>query len=149
MNPYDAAHMLAKALKESPDYTEYKNLKEKVNQQESTRKMLKDFRKKQFGLQTRQMTGQEVPEAEVNKLQDLQNVLLQNPLVGPFLHAEYKLTQTLNDVYKIIGEAVELGMEEEMKELSEELKQEAADRVEEAKKGKAEQNSDDKEETTE
>ena len=149
MNPYDAAHMLAKALKESPDYTEYKNLKEKVNQQESTRKMLKDFRKKQFGLQTRQMTGQEVPEAEVNKLQDLQNVLLQNPLVGPFLHAEYKLTQTLNDVYKIIGEAVELGMEEEMNELSEEIKQEAANRVEEAKKGKAEQNSDDKEETTE
>ena len=149
MNPYDAAHLLAKALKESPDYTEYKNLKEKVNQQESTRKMLKDFRKKQFGLQTRQMTGQEVPESELKKLQDLQNVLLQNPLVGPFLHAEYKLTQTLNDVYKIIGEAVELGMEEEMKELSEEIKQEAANRVEEAKKGKADQNSDDKEEIIE
>ena len=125
MNPYDAAHILAKAIKESPEYTEFKNLKEKVQQQDTTKKMLKDFRKKQFTLQAKQMSGQQVSEEDTKKVQDLQNVLLQNPLVGPYLHAEYRLSTILNDVYKILGEAVDMDMAADLKEISEELEREA------------------------
>lgn len=125
MNPYDAAHMLARALKESPEYKEFNNLKEKVQQNEKTRNMLKDFRKKQFAMQARQLSGQHVTEDEIQQLQNLQNILLQNPVVGPFFHAEYRISQILNDVYKILGEAVEMDMGDELKELSEELKKEA------------------------
>ena len=125
MNPYDAAHLLAKALKESPEYTEFKNLKDKVQQQDTTKKMLKDFRKKQFTLQAKQMSGQQVSEEETKKVQELQNVLLQNPLVGPYLHAEYRLSTILNDVYKILGDAVDMDMAADLKEISEELEREA------------------------
>ena len=125
MNPYDAAHILAKALKESPEYTEFKNLKDKVQQQDTTKKMLKDFRKKQFTLQAKQMSGQQVSEEDTKKVQELQQVLLQNPLVGPYLHAEYRLSTILNDVYKILGEAVDMDMADDLKEISEELEREA------------------------
>jgi cell fate (sporulation/competence/biofilm development) regulator YlbF (YheA/YmcA/DUF963 family) len=125
MNPYDAAHMLARALKESPEYKEFNNLKEKVQQNEKTRNMLKDFRKKQFAMQARQLSGQHVTEDEIQQLQNLQNILLQNPVVGPFFHAEYRISQIMNDVYKILGEAVDMDMSDELKELSEELKKEA------------------------
>ena len=125
MNPYGAAHLLAKAMKESPEYNEFKTLKDQVQQNESTKKMLKDFRKKQFTLQAKQMSGQKVSEEDTKKLQELQNVLLQNPLVGPYLHAEYRLSTILNDVYKILGEAVDMDMADDLKEISEELEREA------------------------
>ncbi|MDW7672619.1 MAG: YlbF family regulator [Bacillota bacterium] len=125
MNPYDAAHMLARALKESPEYREYNNLKDKVQHNPSTKSMLKDFRKKQFAMQARQLSGQHVTEDEIQKLQNLQNILLQNPVVGPFFHAEYRISQIMNDVYRILGEAVDMEMSDELKELSEELKKEA------------------------
>ncbi len=125
MNPYDAAHLLAKAMKESPEYKEFKTLKDQVQQNESTKKMLKDFRKKQFTLQSKQLSGQQVPEEESKKVQELQNVLLQNPLVGPYLHAEYRLSTILNDVYKILGESVDMDMADDLKEISEELEKEA------------------------
>lgn len=133
MNPYDAAHLLANAMKESPEYKEFKSLKDKVQQNESTKKMLKDFRKKQFTLQARQMSGQQVSEEDSKKVQELQNVLLQNPLVGPFLHAEYRLSTILNDVYKILGEAVDMDMAEDLKEISEELEKEAKELEKEPK----------------
>ena len=125
MNPYDAAHMLARALKDSPEYKEFKDLKDKVQQNPSTKNMLKDFRKKQFAMQARQLSGQHVTEDEIQQLQNLQNILLQNPVVGPFFHAEYRFTQIMNDVYKIMGDAVDMEMSDELKELSEELKKEA------------------------
>ena len=125
MNPHDAAHLLAKALRESPEYKEFKDLKNKVEQNDTTRNMIKDFRKKQFAMQARQISGQYVSEEEIQQLQNLQGVLLQNPLVGPYLHAEYRVSQILNDVMKIINEAVDLELGEELKEIAEELKKEA------------------------
>ena len=125
MNPYDAAHLLAKSVKESIEYKEFKHLKDQVQQNESTKKMLKDFRKKQFSLQAKQMSGQQVSEEETKKVEELQNVLLQNPLVGPYLHAEYRLSTILNDVYKILGEAIDMDMADDLKEITEELEKEA------------------------
>lgn len=129
MNPYDAAHLLANALKESPEYKEFKNLKNQVQQHESTKKMLKDFRKKQYIHQTKQMSGQQVSEEDTKKMQELQNVLMQNPVVGPYLHAEFRLSTILNDVYKIMGETVDMDMADDLKEISEELEKEAKDQA--------------------
>lgn len=139
MNPYDAAHALARALRESSEYREFIDLKEKVKQNTKTADMLKDFRKKQFSMQTRQLSGQHVPDDEIQKLQNLQNVLLQNPLVGPYLHAEYRMTQTLNDIYKILGEAVDLDLENDLKEFTDELKKEAAAQHNHAEQDEAEE----------
>ena len=125
MNPYDAAHLLAKTIKESIEYKEFKDLKEKVQQNESTKKMLKDFRKKQFTLQAKQMSGQQVSEEDTKKVEELQNVLVQNPLLGPYLHSEYRLSTILNDVYKILGEAIDMDMADELKEITDELEEEA------------------------
>lgn len=124
MTPYDAAHQLARILKESQEYREYKTLKDKVQQNEKARSMLKDFRKKQFYLEAQQMAGHKVGSDEMRQLEELQNVLQQNPLVGPYLYAEYKIARIIQDVSKIINDAVDLEMSEELKEISEEIRQE-------------------------
>lgn len=108
MNVYDSAHQLARVLKQSTEYTEYKNLEKKLKENPSAKEMLDDFRKRQFEVQSAQMMGQKVDEEKVKKLQELQKILMQDPAITEFLHAEYRLTQILADIYKILGDALEL-----------------------------------------
>ena len=57
MNVYDQAHGLAQAIKSSEEFKRYDELKKKVAANQDLANMLKDFQKKQFELQAKQMMG--------------------------------------------------------------------------------------------
>ena len=46
MNVYEEAHSLERAIKESEEYKEFKRLKEKIDAEESLKKMMEDFHSK-------------------------------------------------------------------------------------------------------
>ncbi|SDK52974.1 YlbF family regulator [Natronincola ferrireducens] len=110
MNVYDYAHQLARSLKESSEYQQYKALEEKVKSDPQSKNMLDGFRKHQLEVQKMQMLGQQVEEYKIQELQSLYNKLVENPLISELLGAEYRLTQMMGDIYKILGEALNLDM---------------------------------------
>lgn len=105
MNPHDAAHALAKALRESPDFKELKEAQEALKADPSAKDMLLDFRREQFEIQKQQLSGIEVSEEQKEKLEKLYTVVNMNMQVKRFLQAEYRVAVILQDVHKIIGEA--------------------------------------------
>lgn len=105
MNPYDAAHRLAKAMRESQEFKEMKEAQEALKADDPARKMLLDFRSKQFELQKQKLSGIEVAEEQEEKLEKLLEIVNMNMVARRFLQAEYKVAVLLQDVQKIIAEA--------------------------------------------
>lgn len=110
MYVYDKANELARALAESKEYKAYKTAKEKIELDAGTKKMVQDFKRKQFELQTAQITGQKLDEQKMNQIQSLYQVIIMNPDIAEYLQAEFALNQMLNDVYGILGKTVEIDM---------------------------------------
>lgn len=108
MNIYDRAHELAHELKNSEEFNEYKVLYKEVMANEENKKMIDDFREKVMKFQLDQI-GQEKPDPEeLEKLQQLQSVLMANSQVNRFMMAEMKFSQIFEDVNKIIAESIQL-----------------------------------------
>lgn len=105
---YDKAHELAKALKFSPEYRQYKEAKDKVGTNAESLRILADFRVKQLEIQTMQMMGQEIPAEKMQVYEKMSEVLHFHPAVRDFLQAEYKIMQIFTDIQKILAEAMEL-----------------------------------------
>ena len=105
MNPYDAAHNLAKALRESPEFREMKEAQDAVKTEKSAKDMLLDFRKEQFNMHKQQLSGTELSQEQKDKLEKLFEVVSMNTLIKRLLEAEYKVSVMLQDIQKIIGEA--------------------------------------------
>lgn len=108
MNPYDLAHQLARALKESQEYREYKQAKANMDLDDDKKKMIEDYRQKQMEIHKRQIMGEKVDEAEVQKLHYLFNILTMDDQIKYLVEAEMRLARLLNDIYKIIEDAIKL-----------------------------------------
>ncbi len=110
MYMYDKAHELAKALADSPEYKVLKAAKVKVNANPKTKEMLSDFKKKQFEVQTLQMSGQKLDDDKMNQIQSLYQIVSLNPDIAEYLNAEVVFSRIFSDIYKIIGDAVEIDL---------------------------------------
>lgn len=107
MNIYDAAHALAKALRESTEFKELKEAQVNLKADSSALNMLTDFRKQQFELQKQQLSGLEVADEQKEKIEKLFEVISLNTLVKNFMQAEYRVAVMLQDIQKTIGEATD------------------------------------------
>ncbi len=105
MNPYDAAHRLAKALRDSPEFKEMKEAQEALKAESSAKKMVIDFRNKQLELQKQKLSGIEVSKEQEEIVEKLLEVVNMNMIAKRFLQAEYKIAVLLQDVQNIISEA--------------------------------------------
>lgn len=119
MNVYDKAHELARALSASREYRDYKAAKERIEGDETNKRMLRDFKKRQFQLQAAYLSGKQPDQEELDKFRKLSELIQHSPAIGEFLQAEYRLSTLMSDIYKILGEAVDMDLDF-MKEESEE-----------------------------
>lgn len=109
VNVYDKANELASLIKQSEEYKEYTKIKDELYEDEQNQRMIKDYKKLQFEAQAAYLTGQE-PETELmNKIQKMGEVLQFNPKITEFFSAEYKFNTLVSDIYKIIGDACDVG----------------------------------------
>ena len=107
-NVYDQAHALARALKESAPYKEYERMKNKVSENEKLSAMINDFREKSMEVQTKQMLGEAPEEGVAEQVQSLYQIVMGDPLAAQFFQTEMHFTQVVTDIYRIIGEAIQL-----------------------------------------
>lgn len=119
MNPHDAAHALAKSLRESADFKELKDAQAALKADQPSRGMLLDFRKEQLEIQKQQLSGVEVAPEREEKLEKLYEVINMNNTIKRFLQAEYRVAVLLRDIHKIIGDATEEIIDSELMALPE------------------------------
>lgn len=110
VNVHDYAHSLARALKESPEHKAYTAAKSRIKGKRSAEEMVADFHKKQLELQTQAMQGKEPSDQQKAALQQLYSVIQGDPDARDYLMAEQRLGVLLQDIYKIIGDAVDFDL---------------------------------------
>ena len=108
MNVYDEAHGLARAIKESNEFKEFDRMRKEVEQDPDVSQMLGELQKLQIELQTAQMTGSQPDQNTMSRMQSLSTMLAAKPLAAKFMQTEAAFSVMMNDVFRIIGEAVGL-----------------------------------------
>lgn len=110
MNVYDEAHKLKQAIRESQEYIQYEAVKEKVKANPQLEQNLQDFKAKQIEVQASQMMGQQMDSAMMGQIQSLYGILMADPLAAEYLQCEMRFSLMMNDVFQILGEVVDLGI---------------------------------------
>lgn len=119
MNPYDAAHKLAGALRKSEEFKELKKAQKDLKADETAKKMVLDLRGKQLELHRQKLSGIEVSKEQEERLEKLLEVVNMNMVAKNFLQAEYKALVLLQDIQKIIGDATDEIFDEELMNIME------------------------------
>ena len=106
MNVYDEVNNLARALKESKEYLEYKEVKQEIIKLPELKKQIDEFEKIRYEEQLLVMQGEKQSEEKMKKLQELYEILVKNPNVKDYFDKEVRFNILVADVNKIIGEAI-------------------------------------------
>ena len=106
MNVYDEVNNLAKALKESKEYLEYKEIKTELEKMPELKKQIDEFEKIRYEEQLLAMQGESQSEEKMKKLQELYEILVKNPKVKDYFDKEVRFNVLIADVNKIIGESI-------------------------------------------
>lgn len=106
MNVYDKTHELAKELKECPEYTQYKVIKEKIYADQDLKEKVKKFDQLRYEMQLLTIQGEKQNETKMQELQKMYEELMQNNDVKEYFDKEIRFNVMLADVNKIIGDAV-------------------------------------------
>ena len=104
MNPYDQAHALARALKDSEEYREYMRLKEIAYDDNTNKALLDEYKKLQFRLQAKIAAGESMPQEDTQRLTQIGALLQFNPDVSAYLMAEFRFQRMLSDIFKILAD---------------------------------------------
>ena len=104
MNPYDQAHELARALKESEEYREFTRLKEVAYDDGTNKALLDEYKRLQFRLQAKMAAGESMPQEDMQRLQQIGALLQFNPDVSAYLLAEFRFQRLLSDIFKILAD---------------------------------------------
>lgn len=107
MNIYDTVNQLAKQIKESEEYIEYKKMKEIIKEDTELKEKLDSFERARYETQIATMQGKEPTKEQVEVLQKSYLELIQNDITKNYLEAELKFNTILSDINKILGEAVQ------------------------------------------
>lgn len=111
MNPYDQAHALARAMKDSEEYREYARLKEIAYDDSTNKALLDEYKRLQFRMQAKLASGENMPEEDLKRLQQIGALLQFNPDVSAYLLAEFRFQRMLSDIFKILGEVAGIDLD--------------------------------------
>ncbi|GMA64815.1 YlbF family regulator [Alicyclobacillus fastidiosus] len=107
MNPHDKAHELVRSIRESDAFLRAKQAKQAIEQDESTKRMVQDFKRRQLQLQAQQMMGQTVSEDDLSQMQKLSEVIGLNPHARNYLQADMELQVLMMDVQKLLSDLLD------------------------------------------
>lgn len=106
----DLAHELARSLKESDEFKQFLKSKAKVMSDATNYKMIREFQLKQWEIREAQMLETEISEERQQELERLYSLVSLNPAAREYLEAEFEVSRMVNDIQKIIGEAIQDAM---------------------------------------
>ena len=101
-NMYDHANELERALRDSEEFVQLKEMYEAVNNDTDAKQVFDEFRNVQVELQQKQMSGAEITEEEVANAQAIANKVQENELVTKLMEAEQRMNFVINELNQII-----------------------------------------------
>ena len=110
MQIYDEANALARAIRESEDCRAYRQLRQEIENDETARALLHDYKKLQMQLQLAAVAGAEVSNDDTQRFQQIGALLFAGENTSRFLLLEMRLQQTMADVFKTLSDAAGLDM---------------------------------------
>ncbi|GMB00276.1 YlbF family regulator [Pelosinus sp. IPA-1] len=111
MNIYDKTHDLVRAIKESPEYTEFMAVKKGIDTDETAKKMVKEFIAKQMELEYEMMGGKPEDKTKTEEIQKMYQLIIGNSKASAFMQSYMKFQRLVADIYKILGDSVAEGMD--------------------------------------
>ena len=111
MNPYDQAHALARALRESEEYRDYVRLKQTAYEDGTNKALLDEYKRLQFRMQAKLAAGESMPEEDMQRLTQIGALLQFNPDVSAYLMAEFRFQRMLSDVFKILADVAGIDLD--------------------------------------
>lgn len=112
------AQELANAIMNSAEYQKMIAARERVQNHQAARVMLRDFQNKQLELHKQQMEGTPVTAEQEEQLQQLFGVISINPYIRELFEAEFAFSGLMLEVNDVLSKVLDLKDEEE--ELEEE-----------------------------
>ena len=106
MYVYDEANNLAKAIKESKEYLEYKEAKESLKDNPEMKNKIEEFEKIRYDVQVMAFQGEKQDVEKQKKLQEMYEILMKEPKIKEYFDIEVRFNIMLADVNKIISESV-------------------------------------------
>ena len=106
MTVYDEVNNLAKAIRDSKEYKEYKTIKDELMKTPELKAKVDEFEKIRYEEQLLVMQGEQQSAEKMKKLQELYEILVQNPNIKEYFEKEVRFNVMIADVNKIIGEAI-------------------------------------------
>jgi len=106
MNVYDTANKLAYEIKNSNEYKEYKQAKNKIMQDPEMKSKIEEFEKIRYDAQVLAIKKGEGDSEKMQKLQELYTILINNKEIKEYFDLEVKFNVMVADVNKIIAEAI-------------------------------------------
>ena len=106
MNVYDAVNNLAKEIKSSKEYLEYKEIKESLFKNPGLKEKVDEFEKIRYEEQLLALQGEKQSDEKMKKLQELYTILIKEPRIKEYFDKEVKFNVMIADVNKIIGESI-------------------------------------------
>ena len=98
MNVYDTANDLARQLRNSREFIEYKEMKAKVYANPELKQKIEEFEKIRYETQVLVIQGEKQNEEKMQKLQEMYTILLQNTDIKKFFDTEVRFNVLLADV---------------------------------------------------
>ena len=105
-NVYDLAYELCRSLKETDQYKNFHAAKDKVSKDANLSKMINDFQEKNMEFQTKSLTGEQPDPEMMQQIQSLYGIVMADPSAAEYLNAQMAFSTVVNDIFKIIGDAV-------------------------------------------
>ena len=106
MNFYDKVHEMVRAFKDTTEFREYVELKNKLKEEKDAYDRLKDFKERQKNYQMEYIDGKEQSKEKLDEMQNLYSIIIQNETSRKLLENEMKINVMLADMQKIIGDAL-------------------------------------------
>ena len=102
----ESVNNLANAIKKSKEYTEYKEIKQKIMKNQDIKNKIDEFEKIRYEEQVLAIQGEKQSEEKMKKLQELYSILVKNPDVKNYFDIEVRFNVMIADINKTIGEAI-------------------------------------------
>lgn len=97
MNFYDKVHEMVRAFKDTPEFREYVELKNKLKEEKDAYDRLKDFKERQKNYQMEYIDGKEQSKEKLDEMQNLYSIVIQNETSRKLLENEMKINVMLAD----------------------------------------------------
>ncbi len=108
MNVYDAAHALAKSIKNDEIYTKFSNINKELMNDSRYKEKIIEFQNKQIILQKQKLKGEEMDKDILDEVQNLYSELNKEEKIKDYFSLEIKINQMMSDITKILSEAIDI-----------------------------------------